>query len=39
MNHLQLALPGGRQWAADRAAAQLTALTAQLERPPAYRSA
>jgi hypothetical protein len=37
VNHLQLALPSGRQWAADRAAAQLTALTAQLEGRPAYQ--
>ena len=38
VNHLQLTLPEGRQRAADRAAAQLTALTAQLERPPAYQT-
>jgi hypothetical protein len=38
-NHLQLTLPSGRQRAADRAAAELEALTGQLERPPAYRTA
>jgi hypothetical protein len=37
VNHLQLTLPGGRGWAANRAAAQLTALTGQLEGPPAYQ--